>query len=51
VRLDDAELTYIFLRENCILISAFRSSGARIKADDYDGHDLESSSYVLQNDV
>ncbi len=48
VRLDDAELTSILWRENCTLISAFCSSGARTKADVTKcGHNLESSSYAL----
>jgi hypothetical protein len=48
VSLDNAELTSILWRENCTLISAFCSSGARIKADVTKcGHDLESSSYAL----
>jgi hypothetical protein len=50
VRLDDAGLTSILCRENCTLILAFCSSGARTKADVIKcGHDLESSSYALKN--
>jgi hypothetical protein len=50
VRLDDAELTSIFWRENYTLISAFCSSGARTKANVTNcGYDLESFCYALRN--
>jgi hypothetical protein len=46
--LDDAEFTFILSRENCTQISAFRSSGARTKADvTKRGHELESFCYAL----
>ncbi len=43
VRLDNTEFTSILWHENCTLISAFCSSGARTKADvTMFGHDLQS---------